>query len=91
MVMELNPQYDNKKSFYGKAKVKTEGNTQTLISYNTEVAKYNTDTKEIEVFGYFSQTTARHINEFLYQLGFETLSKKQMEQKIKIKKHDKSN
>lgn len=34
----------------------------------------------VKVNGYYSQTTARHINDFLYQHGFKTMTKKEMEQ-----------
>jgi hypothetical protein len=55
-----------------------------LISYETRVAYYNHNENFISVHGYFSATTAKHINEFLEYYGFEKLTKKQMEQKPQI-------
>ncbi len=76
-VFELTPL--NRKSFYGKCLVKQIDNISTLLSYNTEVARYNHNTNKMEVFGYYSQTTARHINAFLNYYGFDTCNKKEME------------
>ena len=41
---ELKPN-DNRKSFYGKAKVVTDNGISDLISYTTKVASYNHFTK----------------------------------------------
>ena len=49
-----------------------------LISYTTRVASYNHKTKEMSVYGWFSATTARHINAFLEFYGFESCDKKTM-------------
>jgi len=81
-ITELTPT-DSRKSFYGKAKLHeytSEGETFTdLISYNTRVAYYNHNTKQISINGYYSATTARHINAFLNSFGFDSLTKKQIE------------
>ena len=56
-----------------------------LESYSTIVASIKDEivepdeSKRVKVYGWYSQTTARHINEFLYQHGFKTMSKKEME------------
>ena len=73
-------EYDTRKSFYKKAKVFYDPATddQVLVSYSTEVARLHAD-DTVTVNGWYSQTTARHINEFLVQNGFPALSKKQME------------
>ncbi len=68
--------YDSRKSFYGKAKLYEMGGIMYLVSYSTIVAKIYKNVAQI--FGYYSQTTARHINDFLYQNGFDTLNKKEM-------------
>jgi len=65
---ELEAIHDSRKSFYGKAKVRTVGNRSTLISYGTEVA-YIEDGKAV-VIDTYSPTTLRHIREFLQQEGF---------------------
>ena len=73
----LEPRYDNRKSFYGKAKVVTEGNTQKLMSYGTLVAEIK-DGKPI-VYDTYSPTTLRHVKEFLKQKGFKADTKNQIE------------
>lgn len=73
----LEPIYDTRKSFYGKAKIVIYNNIIDLISYNTVVARI--EDGKIKVFGWYSQTTARHINEFLKQNGFKSMTKKEME------------
>lgn len=49
-----------------------------LISYETRVASYNHLTNEISVYGWYSSTTAKHINAFLEFYGFDKLTKQQM-------------
>lgn len=67
------------KSFYGKCHVRVEKGVSTLVSYETEVATYDHKTKKMEVHGWYSATTARHINAFLKYYGFPTATKKEME------------
>lgn len=50
-----------------------------LISYTTRVAHYNHLTNEMSVYGWFSATTAKHINSFLEFYGFDTCTKKELE------------
>lgn len=83
----LEPQYDRRKSFYGKAKVYRDDRGHLLLmSYSTIVAEITDGSvtesghDEVKVNGWYSQTTSRHINDFLYQHGFDTMSKKEMEQ-----------
>lgn len=49
-----------------------------LISYTARVASYNHNTNEMSVYGWYSATTARHINAFLEFYGFEKCNKQQM-------------
>lgn len=71
-------------SFYGKAKlVSTDDVTTRLMSYDSFVAEYNNQTKTIQVNGWFSATTATHINSFLEMYGFPKMSKKQMLESVK--------
>ena len=70
MEYELRVIHGNNKSFYGKARVSEENGVKTLISYQTDVA-YIKDGKAV-VNGRYSNTTARHIREFLKQNGFNT-------------------
>ena len=74
MYYELAPVFDNCKSFYGKARVKVDGNALQLVSYSTVVAvvTYLPDgAKLARITGIYSRTTARHIREFLRQHGFK--------------------
>ena len=82
----LEPQHDRCKSFYKKAKVYRDNNgTLFLKSYDTIVAEIKDqivepdESKQVKVNGWYSMTTARHINDFLYQHGFKTMTKKEME------------
>lgn len=84
---ELKPQYDGAKSFYRKANIyRNDKGSIFLMSYSTIVAEIKdatiTDTgeKQAIVYGWYSKTTARHINEFLQQNGFNKMSKKEMEE-----------
>lgn len=74
---QLYPRYDARKSFYNKAKLYELNGVLYLVSYTTIVAKIFKN--YAQVFGWYSQTTSRHINEFLKQNDFKALSKKEME------------
>lgn len=76
---QLLTRFDSRNSFYGKATLLHDGDLTKLRSYNTIVATYNHKTNEIKVFGWYSSTTARHINEFLHFYGFDAMSKKEMD------------
>lgn len=76
-MQELTPL--NRQSFYGKAKMIEDKNKILLKSYNTIVAEYNTKTEKMTVNGWYSRTTARHINAFLAHFGYPTATKKQMD------------
>ena len=77
-IYDLVPVYDGRKSFYGKAKVVVmEGGEIILQSYDTFVASIKDG--EATINGFYSNTTLRHIKEFLYQNGFEIGSKKELE------------
>ena len=75
--MKLNSIYSSQKDFYGKANVIVEGGQTKLKSYNTIVAVK--EENKIKVKGWYSKTTAIHINEFLRQNGAKSLTKKEME------------
>ena len=80
--MKLNSIYSSQKDFYGKANVIVEGAETKLKSYHTIVAVKQG--KTIQVKGWYSKTTAIHINEFLQQNGVSKLNKKQMEEQLLI-------
>lgn len=74
---DLKPQYDARQSFYNKATVDTDDKGKNkLYSYNTLVAEMK-DGKPV-VYGTFSQTTLRHIKEWLKQNGFKAENSKQI-------------
>ena len=76
METELKCNYDSRKSFYNKAKVKTEGNKIILLSYGTEVCLI--ENGKAIVKDDYSVTTLRHIKEFLKQNGFKAENKEQI-------------
>ena len=68
-VYELRP-VDNRKSFYGKAKVIEKDNGEKVLqSYNTEVCKITSGGEFVRLWGGYSVTTMRHINSFLQLVG----------------------
>lgn len=76
---ELQPQFSHAKSFYRKATVEVYSNGAVLYSYDTAVlALVNVDGKirAFQLWSGYSQTTARHVDEFLRQNGQKPLSKK---------------
>lgn len=81
-VYELTP-INGRKSFYGKCKVmesnSDDATISKLLSYDTVVAEYHHKDKKMIVNGYYSPTTASHINAFLDYFGFDTCSKKELE------------
>lgn len=74
----LMPKHTAQKDFNHKAVViDNENGTLQLKSYETIVAEIVKG--DLRIHGWYSATTARHINEFLQQNGFETLTKSEME------------
>ena len=88
-VLDLSPEYDSRKSFYGKARVdvKPDG-TQVLYSYGTPVCRIKDGKATLLRKGYLgwasSQTTLRHVKEFLKQNGFEAGSVHELAKKYPI-------
>jgi hypothetical protein len=83
-ILELVPRYDSRKSFYGKVRVEEDasGEVKHLISYSTHVASITrivgSNEPLAEVYGTYSNTTLRHIKEFLKQNGFKAENSKQI-------------
>lgn len=79
---DLMPLHTNQKSFYGKARVYVaedgRDNYYTLRSYETAVVSVYVGPDDIpyikRLWGGYSATTMRHVNEFLMQEGFTKLS-----------------
>lgn len=79
---DLMPLHTNQKSFYGKASVYVakdgRDNYYTLRSYETAVVSVYVGPDDIpyikRLWGGYSATTMRHVNEFLMQEGFTKLS-----------------
>lgn len=66
--------------FYNKALIYqnvNNNNNYILVSYNTIVAEIFGDT--FTIYGYYSQTTAKHIGAFLNHFGIKSMSKKEIE------------
>lgn len=70
---------NGRESFNGKARVEEQDGISYLYSYNTKVAHYIHETNKMVVNGYYSATTATHINAFLDFYGFDTCTKKELE------------
>lgn len=68
--------YDARASFNQKAMVQETEKRKTLLSYLTEVAFIEND--KAVILGDYSNTTLRHIKEFLKQNGFKADNKKQI-------------
>lgn len=77
-VYGLDPRFDARKSFYGKAQVDVDGDRQTLYSYNTKVAEIKDGKVTLFPAWNYSQTTLRHVKDFLKQNGFKADSSKQI-------------
>lgn len=78
--------FGNQNSFYKKAKVYKKDDFVYLKSYETIVACVDFKNKLFYVKGYYSQTTARHINDFLRQyncIDFN-IGKKKIEEFVKL-------
>lgn len=68
MISELEPQWDTRKSFYKKAFVRYDGDgVYSLFSYQTLVCKIDNNTILLNGFSFYSNTTTRHLKDFLYQ------------------------
>lgn len=78
-IYNLEPRFDSRKSFYGKAKVVVEDNGRKILySYNTPVVKFNVEGVALGKYATCSATTLRHVREFLRQEGYPVYSKSEM-------------
>ena len=71
MERNLTVKYGNVKSYYGKARIKTDGESISLFSYDTFICKVK-DGEIIQFsdnLSHYTRTTMRHLNEFLQQVG----------------------
>lgn len=66
----LKPIYDGRKSFYDKAAVTIEGDTITLRSYGTIVCTLKGREIILDPDITYTQTTIRHLKEFLMQNNY---------------------
>ena len=80
---KLTARFDSRQGFYGKAIVVEDGGNKKLYSYDTLVAEIFKTNSEAKVYNTQSQTTVRHVKEFLKQNGFRAESKKQIEKDYK--------
>ena len=78
-IYNLETIYSTQKSFYGKAIVtELDNGHKILTSYNTNVCELDKNNNIVEI-GYYSQTTSKHVNEFLQQNGYKKMTKKEIE------------
>jgi hypothetical protein len=91
MKAQLMPIIDSRKSFYDKAIIIKDNNESIkLQSYETIVAEIWPERNfELKVYNCQSQTTIRHINEFIYQYApFKSKMNKKQMQAILTKKEN---
>lgn len=69
---------NGRKSFYDKCRVVKKDGISYLYSYNTNVSQYEHATNKMVVNGWYSNTTATHINAFLNYYGFDMCSKQEL-------------
>lgn len=74
----LKPLHDSRNSFYNKATVSLDSDSVKLYSYKTLVAELTNKCRVAKVYNVQSQTTLRHVKEFLKQHGFKADSKQQI-------------
>ena len=72
---DLGTRYDSRQSFYGKARVDVKDNKQVLYSYGTPVCMIKGGDVTLLPHWSCSQTTLRHVKEFLKQNGYDDKSK----------------
>ena len=60
------------------------GNEIILYSYTKRVATYNKLSKKVEVHGYYSVTTGRHINKFFRLFDLKPMTKSQIIEKYNL-------
>ena len=94
-VLNLSPDYDSSKSFYGKAKVDVRPDgSQVLYSYGTPVCMIKDGKATLLKKGYLgwasSATTLRHVKEFLKQNGFEAGSINDLRKKYPVEQFNES-
>lgn len=78
-ILELKPQIINQRSFYGKATVKRKKDKKVLFSYSTKIAIYENGYLEIVCHeSELSNTTMRHLREFINLCGLEGGTKKEI-------------
>lgn len=80
MIHDLTPEFDSRKSFGGKAQIEYLVELRLLYSYGTRVATINPETRKVALWPRWddSQTTLRHVKEFLKQHGFTAETKTQI-------------
>lgn len=74
--------YENIECYYNKALIykEIEKENYILLSYETVVCEYINN--KMIIYGYYSRTTSNHINMFLRMHGYESMSKKEIENNI---------
>ena len=75
-VVNLQPTFSKQKSFYGKAKIIKADGANRLISYDTEIIEFDARGKRKMLCGpeALSNTTLKHLREFLRQFGYRDIA-----------------
>lgn len=69
-IYKLEPIHEGRRSYYGKAIVREANGFKTLYSYDTPVCQITPEGEILRLWGGYSATTMRHVNEFLTQNGY---------------------
>ena len=78
--METKLKATTQKSYYGKAVIVDDGDGEKkLRSYETVVCKIDKDGNFVRLWGGYSVTTMKHVNDFRRLYGLSALSKKEWE------------
>ena len=75
-MIELTPIFSDQKSFHGKAQIEKTATGKKLYSYSLFVAEVNGE--KTTVYNLQSDSTLRHVKEFLKQEGLKADNKKQI-------------
>lgn len=78
--IELVPVFSKQKTFHNKAYIVENGDETNLYSYDILVARVIKYQNIAEVYDLSTDSTLRHVKEFLMQAGFYAHDKKQIKQ-----------
>ena len=87
-MVRLLTKHDTANSFYGKAKVDNISNTNTLVLYSYDIQVACIEYGKLTIYHIDSNTTWRHIKEFMIQNGFLNITRKYALEMYGVKKEE---